>query len=105
MLPTNRASPLNTAVIAWLPTPRLVVETPAVPPTNVPEPKLTPLSLKSTVPVGLPTPVTTETVAVKVTLLPKTDGFRLLMTAVDVVPWLTTWLTAPVLPVKAASPL
>src|SRR2546427_709988 len=52
-------------------------------------------SLKSAVPVGVPAPgATAATVAVKVTLCPKTDGFTDDVRLVDVLAWLTTCDTA-----------
>ncbi len=66
--------------------------------------KVTPPSRRSTVPPGIPAPVRTDTVAVNVTDVPKGDGLRLLVRAVEVVPWPTTWVTEPELVPKAASP-
>ena len=88
-----------------MPTARPAVETLAVLPTSALVPRLAAPSKNWTDPVGAPAPAVAETVAVKVTLLPNTDGDPLVVRATDVVPWLTTWVSAPVLPVKAASPL
>jgi hypothetical protein len=59
-----------------------------------------------TVPVGVPAPgAVTVTVAVKVTLCPKTDGFAEDVRVVLVFALFTTWLTAPlVLVLKLPSP-
>ncbi len=59
-------------------------------------------SAKVTVPVGVPAPgALAEIVAVKVTELPKTDGFALLETAVVVTSLLTTCASVEdVLPAK-----
>jgi hypothetical protein len=48
-------------------------------------------SVKLTVPVGVPVPVTNETVAVNVTGWPEPLGLALLTKAVEVVPWLTVY--------------
>ena len=63
-------------------------------------------SRKLTVLVGVPAPgAVTVTVAVKVTLWPKTDGFVPEVSTVLVEALLTTWLTAAlVLVAKLASP-
>ena len=56
-------------------------------------------------PVGVPIPVRTETVAVNVIEAANGAGLRLLPTTVEVVPWLTFWVnTGLVLPVKFPSP-
>ena len=47
-------------------------------------PRLVAPSKNSTLPVGLPNPPTVETVAVKVTFSPLTDGLRLLVSKTDV---------------------
>ena len=60
----------------WLPTDSVAVLKVAVPPDSVPLPILVEPSWKVTVPLGVPAPgLTAATVAVKVTLWPKTDGF------------------------------
>jgi len=63
-------------------------------------------SRKLTVPAGVPAPgAVTVTVAVKVTLCPKTDGFAEDVRLVLVLALLTTWLTAVlVLVLKLTSP-
>jgi len=63
-------------------------------------------SRKFTVPAGLPAPgAVTVTVAVKVTLCPKTDGFAEDARVVLVLALFTTWLTAAlVLVTKLLSP-
>lgn len=54
----------------------MLVEKVAVPAERVPVPSVVVPSRNVTVPVGLPAPgLTTETVAVRVILCPKTDGF------------------------------
>jgi len=64
-------SPLYTAVMEWVLTERLKIANVATPPTpTVEEPSVVAPSLKVTVPVGVPAPVVTETVAVKVTDCP-----------------------------------
>ena len=67
-----------------------------------PVPSVVALSLKVTVPVGVPLPgATAATVAVNVTDCPKAEGFALDATAVVVVAWLTACDNAEdVLPVK-----
>ena len=77
----------------------------ALVPTSGLVPRLVAPSKKVTVPVGLPIPVATETVAVNWTGAANGAGLRLLTTTVEVVPLLTTWVRLPVLPVKLASPL
>jgi len=77
----------------------------ATPPVTVADPMLLPLTKNCTAPVGVPPdPVT---VAVKVTVSPKFDGFLLEMTVVvaGVRVLLTVWLKVPVLVAKLASPL
>jgi hypothetical protein len=62
---------------------------------NVPLPITVAPSRKLTVPVGVPAPgLTTATVAVNVTLWPKTDGLTDDVRLVVVLALLTTWLTA-----------
>src|SRR5438034_485632 len=96
--------------MGWLPTLRLdVVHVAWELPFNVTAlqpPNVAPLSLKFAVPVGVPAPgAVTLTVAVKVTLWPKTDGLAEVTTVVVVESWLTTCVTAPlVLPLKLVSP-
>jgi len=61
-------------VIERLPTPNALVVNVAVPPDNVPVPRVNAPSRNVTVPVGVATVVLPVTVAVKVTVCPKTDG-------------------------------
>ena len=69
------ALPLKTAVIACWPAASFVVISVALPPLSVAEPSLVVPSMKVTVPVTVPLPgATAETVAVKLTDWPKTDG-------------------------------
>ena len=78
-----------------------------MPPTafNVPAPKVEAPSLNVTVPVGIPAPLATFTVAVKVTEPPRVEGDPEVATAVVVVPWITFCVrAADVLPVKLPSP-
>ena len=80
----------------------------AMPPLSVPVPIGLPPSRNVTVPVGVPDPgATAETVAVKVTAWPKTDGFTDEVTVVVVSALLTTCgfpVNDPVLPLKFPSP-
>ena len=72
---------------------------------SVPGPSVVVPSLNVTVPLGVPAPgATADTVAVRVTDWPNTDGFTDELTAVVVFAWLTTWLSvALVLPLKLLS--
>ena len=80
----------------WVPAARLEVEKVAVPPLRVPVPSVAVPSWKVTVPVGVPAPgVFTLTVAVNVTLWPKTEGLVAEETLVVVASGLTDWLRAP----------
>ena len=101
-------SPLNTAVIECGPTDKDDVLSIAVPPLNVAVPNVVAPSLKVTVPVGEPAPgATTETAAVNVINCPKTDGFALDATVVDVSALFTTCgltVSDPVLLLKLLSP-
>lgn len=74
--------PAYTAVIGCVPLASDEVLNVALPPLRVPVPSMSVPSLKVTVPVGVP-PVE-ETVAVKVTAVPKVDGFKDEMSAVEV---------------------
>ncbi len=67
----------------------------AMPPTTpTAEPMSVVPSLENcTVPVRFPIPVRVVTVAVNVTLSPLMEGLRLLVTTVDVVALVTTWIT------------
>ncbi len=89
----------------WLPTPRAAVEKVAVEAASGLVPRSVAPSKNSTEPPGVPTPVRTDTVAVNVTDVPKSDGLELLATTVEVVPLLTVWITEPELGRKTASPL
>jgi hypothetical protein len=77
------------------------------PPKEIGDPRFTPPSMNCTVPVAVPDPgARAETVAVKVTACPKTEGFAFEVTAVELEAWLTVCVGSdPVLPVKFASPL
>ena len=80
----------------------------AIPPLSVPVPIGLPPSRKVTVPVGVPAPgATAETVAVKVTDCPKTDGLADDVTVVAVSALFTTCgfpVSDPELPLKFPSP-
>ena|SRR5579884_1223411 len=95
----------------WLPTLKLDVEQVACPEplrACAPQPVMVaPPSLKFAVPVGVPAPGRLAvTVAVKVTLCPKTDGLADELTVVVVLAWFTVCVrTALVLVVKLPSPL
>ncbi len=71
------------------------------------EPRLLPPSLNCTVPVGVPDPGgTADTVTVKVTDWPKTEGLLFEVTTVKLLAWLIVCVgSEPVLPVKFVSPL
>jgi hypothetical protein len=85
VLPLKFVSPLYTAVIECEPTVNADVLKVAEPELKVPVPKVVVPSLKVTVPVGVLLPDVGVTVAVKVTLWPKTEGFAEDTTAVVVV--------------------
>ena len=76
----------------WVATDSADVENVATPPDSVPEPIVAAPSLNVTVPVGVPAPELT--VAVKVTLWPKTDGLAEEVRAVEVAAPLTVWVRA-----------
>src|SRR6266516_4415702 len=100
------ASPPYDAVIEGDPTANVEVVNVAVPPDRVPVPSVVAPSRKVTVPLGLPAPgATGATVAVKVTLCPKTDGLADEATVVVVLALLTVCVkTALVLVLKLVSP-
>src|SRR6266568_5145133 len=77
-------SPLYSAVIVWVPAFKVEVVNVAAPPAfkATGAPRLAPLSLNCAVPVGVP--ALEVTVAVKVTLWPKLDGFNEASSAVVV---------------------
>jgi len=78
----------------------------AVPPDNVPVPSVVAPSRKVTVPVGVATVVLPVTVAVKVTLCPKTDGLADEATVVVVLAFVTVNSSHPlVAPTLLTSPL
>ena len=80
----------------------------AKPPLNViGEPRFTPPSMNCKVPLAVPDPgATAETVAVKVTACPKTEGLVSEAKVVELEAWLTVCVGRdPVLPVKFVSPL
>ncbi len=93
--------------MGWLATVRLEILKLAVvvPPlvVTLPWPMFVPPSEKVTTPVGVPGPVT-DTVAVKVTFWPQTDGLTEDTTAVVVFPLPTDCVTVPVLARKLLSP-
>ncbi|GAO05929.1 hypothetical protein TPA0598_01_02990 [Streptomyces lydicamycinicus] len=90
----------------WVPTLNAFVETLAVPPDSVPVRVGPPLMTKVTVPVGVPAPgATGATIAVKVTVSPKTDGSGAEVTVVVVADGMTVWVSVPTEPAKSASPL
>lgn len=92
----KRASPPYAAVIECVPTASVAVVKEACPRLlRVPVPRVVTPSKKVTVPVGVPDPgLTGATVALKVTVLPKDEGFRVELTEVVVLAALITWLTA-----------
>ena len=103
-------SPEYAAVTLWLPTSSALVANVATPFDNVPVPSwvagVVVLSRKVTVPVGVPSAgATAETVAVKVTDSPVSDGLADDVSATDALPWLTTWVSdVDVVLVKFVSP-
>jgi hypothetical protein len=84
VLRAKLASPLYTATMECGPTVSFVVVNAALPALSVPVPSVAAPFLNVTVPVGVPEPAGV-TVAVKVTLWPKVDGFTLEARAVVVV--------------------
>ncbi len=109
MLPLKLPSPLYCAVIlGCAPTLSAEVASVATPLRfTLPVPSVVAPSKNVTVPEGVPAPgALTDTVAVKVTLWPKTDGLGADVTLVVVSALLTTWFTVlDVLPLKFVSPL
>ena len=89
-----------------MPTDNDEVVKPAVPPLNVAVPKVVAESRNVTVPPGVPAPgALADTVAVKVTDWPNTDGFVVLVTAAVLASRFTVWvMAADVLPPKLVSP-
>lgn len=72
------------------PTESVDVENVAWPELSVPVPRVVAPSLKVTVPAGVPAPgATADTVAVNVTDWPKTEGFAVDDSDVDVLAWFT----------------
>jgi hypothetical protein len=102
-LPTKFPSPPYVAVIECVPTERTVAERVATPPAlRAPVAIVVAPSKKLTVPEGVaPGPVT---VAVKVTIAPKVEGFGVAVSAVVLVALLTTCDTADVEALKLESP-
>jgi len=80
--------------MAWPPTESEGVENVAVPPLRFALPLMgTPLSLKITLPVGVPVPgFTAATVAVNITHWPKTDGLADALTDIVVLALSTLWM-------------
>jgi hypothetical protein len=106
--PAKFPSPLYEAAIAWEPEAREAVVSVAVPPLNVTgDPIAAPLSRKETVPPGVPTPGDTAvTLAVSVTVCPKTGAAGEVLTAVELEALLTFSVRgAEVLVTKLPSPL
>jgi hypothetical protein len=98
-------SPPYVTVIGWTPAVSDDVWKTAAPPLSVPEPIEVPPSKKVTVPVGVPPNCEGVTVAVKVTVLPKIDGFVSLVTAVSGFALVTVCvMVLDALEVKLASP-
>ncbi len=93
-------------MIEWVATPRLEVVRLALPLLKVTLPSELEPSLKVTVPVGVPLPgAPAETVAVKVTDWPKTDGFADDVTEVPVASLVTVSVRIDdTMPVKLPSP-
>ena len=94
-------------MIVWLPAARVEILRIACPvlPTATGLPNGVPLSLKVTVPVGMPAPGPfAVTVAVKVTVWPKTDGAGEAATIVVVASCLTTSVRPALLPPDDALP-
>src|SRR5579863_3608931 len=88
--------------MVWLATASAEVEKVATPPLSVPLPMELPPSRNVTVPVGVPVPgATAETVAVKVTDWPKTEGFTDDVTVVDVLALTIVRFAVAVLPIPA----
>jgi hypothetical protein len=106
VLPAKFASPLYTAVIECAPPPSPAVVNVAVPPLNVPVPRLAPPFWKVIVPVGVPV-ADDMTVTVKVIAVPKEDGLFEEVTVVVLAALgnVTVCVRAgDLLPVKFASP-
>jgi hypothetical protein len=99
--------PLEAAVSVWLPADSVVVLNVAVPLVRGTAGWAVPSRVKTTLPVGVPTPgATALTVAVKVTACPKTEGLAEDVTAVLVLALLTVCVKlAEVLGLKFPSPL
>lgn len=90
-------------MIEWLATDKVEIANVALPLLSVPVPSVVELSLKVTVPVGVPPD--DVTVAVKVTDSPKVDGFTDEATEVELVAALTVCVNAAdVLPLKSVLP-
>ena len=92
--------------MVWVATDKPPVMKVAVPPLKVAVPSAAELSLKVTIPVGVPEPgAFTVTIAVKVTGWPKTDGLLLELSVVVVGAWLPTcWSALDALVRKFPSP-
>ena len=96
VLPAMPVSPLYSAVKEWLPTLSVAVVSTACPdPFTGEVPSVVTPSLNVTVPVGTRGSCTSDTVAVRVTVLPYPEGFGLLMRVVveDSVPSVTAMVT------------
>ncbi|KOG46297.1 hypothetical protein ADK74_12575 [Streptomyces decoyicus] len=96
-------------MMVWLPKSTVSTEAVATPlastvPVRVSPPG--PVTVNVTVPVGVPAPGGTGvTMAVRVTVSPNAVGSGEDETTVDVAAWVIVCVSAPVDPVKAASPL
>jgi hypothetical protein len=97
-------SPPYETVIVWLPAESVAAEIEAVPEVRLAVPNVVAESRKVTVPVGVPVNCGV-TVAVKVTVWPKIDGFNELVTALELVALFTVCvIAAEVLLLKLLSP-
>lgn len=104
MLPVKFALPAYTTVIVWLPLESVVRASVAFPLPKDLVPRLVAPSMNVTFPVGVPE-IAGVTVAVKVTEVPKVDGFNEDVTAVVLPAGFTVCVnTADVLPMKFEFP-
>jgi hypothetical protein len=91
-------------VIVWLPAESVAVDIDAVPDAKLAVPRVVAESRNVTVPVGVPVNCGV-TVAVKVIVWPKIDGFKELATALELVALFTVWVIAADTPLlKLLSP-
>jgi hypothetical protein len=105
-LTAKLVSPPYEATMLWLPAPSVDVLKVATPPApTVPVPSVVAPSMNVTEPDGLPAPgATGDTVAVKVTDWPNTDGLADEVSVVVVEAWLTTKVKVPLDPLRLALP-